>query len=95
MQPGSAPDGSDGGSPKASGADSPGPNDLSEEVKRRFLAIVVLLNAGILAVSLGLMLAGFRGRYRDGALLVGGGTIVLASAYRRYRTRHEVFESEP
>ncbi|UWG47414.1 putative membrane protein [Halanaeroarchaeum sp. HSR-CO] len=77
----------------ASVEESPGPEALSEDVRRRFLAIVILLNVGILTVSLGLMLAGFRGRYRDAALLVAGGGIVLASAYRRYRTRHEVFES--
>lgn len=63
-----------------------------DEVRRLFWAIVVLLNIGILAVSLGVMLAGFRGQYRDAALLIGGGLVVLYSAYRRYESRHEVFD---
>ncbi|MGM0399050.1 MAG: DUF7322 domain-containing protein [Halobacteriota archaeon] len=95
MQGGSGPSESATDSSVASGDGPPGPEALSEDVRRRFLAIVILLNVGILAVSLGLMLAGFRGRYRDAALLVGGGGILLASAYRRYRTRQEVFESSP
>lgn len=66
----------------------------AEPVRRRFWAIVVLLNLGIFAVSLGVMIAAFRGQYRDAALLVGGGVVVLISAYRRYRTRHEVFGDE-
>lgn len=64
----------------------------SEEVRRRFWAIVVLLNLGIFAISLGVMLAGFRGQFRDAALLIGGGLTVLYSAYRRYESRHEVFD---
>ncbi|MFB6132565.1 MAG: hypothetical protein ABEJ44_04075 [Halanaeroarchaeum sp.] len=63
-----------------------------EPVRRRFWVIVVLLNLGIFAVSLGAMIAAFRGQYRDAALLIGGGAVVLYSAYRRYRTRHEAFE---
>ena len=72
------------------GDDVPVPQD---EVRKLFWAIVILLNAGILAVSLGLMLAGFRGQYGTGAVLVGVGGVVLADAYRRYRSRHEVFEA--
>ncbi|MFW5924083.1 MAG: DUF7322 domain-containing protein [archaeon] len=63
-----------------------------DEVRRLFWAIVLLLNLGFLAVSLGIMLAGFRGQYRDGALLVGGGSIVLYGAYRRYQSRHEILD---
>lgn len=72
---------------------SSGAADLSEDVRRRFLAIVILLNAGILAVSLGAMLALFRAQYRDAALLIAGGAVVLYGAYRRYRDRHEVLDS--
>lgn len=67
--------------------------ELPAAVRRRFVAIVILLNVGILAVSLGVMLAIFRARYRDGAILVVAGGGVLVSAYWRYRTRHEVFEA--
>ncbi|MFB6093383.1 MAG: hypothetical protein ABEJ77_00380 [Halanaeroarchaeum sp.] len=66
-----------------------------EPVRRRFWAIVLLLNAGFLAVSLGLMLAGFEARYRDGAILVAGGAAILYGAYRRYERRHEVLEADP
>ena len=86
-----------GPSPSNDDADESGEGDETpsppEPVRRRFWAIVLLLNAGILAVSLGVMLAGFRGQYRDAVLLIGGGLVVLYGAYRRYRTRHEVFES--
>ena len=70
-------------------AETPTPSD---DVRRRFWAIVVLLNLGFFAVSLGVMLAGFRGQFRDAGLLIVGGLIVLYSAYRRYESRHEVFD---
>lgn len=65
-----------------------------EPVRRRFWAIVVLLNLGLFAVSLGVMIAAFRGEFQYAALLVAGGLVVLYSAYRRYRSRHEVFEQD-
>lgn len=82
----------------------PGASDESEDgddepaapplpVRKRFWSIVVLLNLGLFAVSLGVMLAGFRGQYEYGAMFVGGGLVVLYSAYRRYQSRHEVFET--
>lgn len=81
-----------GPSPSSESGDSAETPTPSDDVRRRFWAIVVLTNLGIFAVSLGVMLAGFRGQFRDAALLIGGGLIVLYSAYRRYESRHEVFD---
>lgn len=59
--------------------------DAPDDLQRTFWATVVLVNVGLLAVSLAAMFAFFQGRY----LLSGGlavlGVGALAHAYREYR----------
>lgn len=43
-----------------------------------FLAAAILAQAGLFAVSIGLMFGGFRGQWTLGGLLVGGGLVALA-----------------
>ena len=63
----------------------PDESAASTEVARAFWIVVLLLNVGIFAVSLGLLLAAFRGQYRIGAALALVGAHALARAYHRYR----------
>ncbi|MFB6124518.1 MAG: hypothetical protein ABEJ59_01000 [Halanaeroarchaeum sp.] len=70
---------------------TPDASEASLPVRRLFVTIVVLLNLGILAVSVAVMLVVFRGQLQRGAVLFLAGATVLAIAYRRYRSRHEVF----
>lgn len=68
----------------------PDESAASTEVARAFWIVVLLLNVGIFAGSLGLLLAAFRGQYRLGAVLALVGTLAFAHAYHRYRQfRHE------
>jgi hypothetical protein len=60
------------------------------ETLRAFAVLAVLLQAAVLAVSLGAMLVGFRGqRLVGGALIVAGllGFGVVIAVYRRFRPR--------
>jgi membrane protein implicated in regulation of membrane protease activity len=52
-----------------------------------FWRIVVLLNLGVLAVALGILLVAFRGDLARGGAIATIGAITLAYAYRRYRRR--------
>lgn len=65
----------------AGGADS----DVPKEVAVTFWGLVVTLNLALFAVSLGLMLAYFRGQLRLGGGLFGLGVLALAYAYYKYR----------
>ncbi|MFB6121321.1 MAG: hypothetical protein ABEJ68_09420 [Halobacteriaceae archaeon] len=61
--------------------------DVPKTTLRAFLAIVVLSQVGLFAVSLGVMLAGFRGQVNLGGALVAAGAVALTVAvvaYRRY-----------
>jgi len=55
------------------------------ELRRRFWTLVAAFNVALLAVSLGLMLVGFRGRWRYGGGAVLLGLALFAVGYRRYR----------
>lgn len=61
--------------------------DLDASIRRAdaatfwgFLAAAVLAQAGLFAASLGLMLAGFRGQWALGGLLVGLGLLGVGTA---------------
>lgn len=59
--------------------------DVPPDLARAFLRLVVVFNAAVLALALGLMLIGFRGAWlRGGGLVVVGGG-GLAYGYWRYR----------
>jgi hypothetical protein len=63
---------------------------ISPETLRTFVLLAVLVQAGLFAGSLGVLLVAFRGqRLVGGALAVGGisSLVVSAAIYRRRRSR--------
>ena len=59
---------------------------------RAFVLVSLLVQIGLFAGSLGLLLAVFRGQWTLGAALAGGGVTALVLAvfvYRRYRAARE------
>lgn len=65
--------------------DVPDDADAPTELKRAFWTLVGVFNAGLLALSLGVMLVGFEAAYVRGGALTGFGTLALAYGYWRYR----------
>lgn len=59
--------------------------DVSRPTLLAFITVAVLVQAGILGASLGLMLMGFRGQWVVGGVLTIGGVLALALAFVRYR----------
>lgn len=59
--------------------------DIDPATHRLFWGLVVVFNAALLAVSLGLMFAGFEGRYALGGQLVLAGLVLGGYGYYRYR----------
>ena len=83
MNPFSLDDGSDGDADLREVFAESSPSTL-----RAFLLVSVLVQAGLFAGSLGVMLVAFRRQWALGALLVVGGLTALGLAvlrYRRYR----------
>lgn len=65
--------------------DVPDFSDVDSELVTTFAVSVILTNAALLALSLGLMLAYFRGRYQLGGALFVGGVLLLLRVYQYYR----------
>lgn len=66
------------------GADLGG-RDVPADVAQTFWIVVIVVNAAVLAVSLGVLLVVFRGETRTGGGLVVGGLVLFGLAYRRYQ----------
>lgn len=66
-------------------APDPSDNDVSPELRRTFWLIVLMVNIGLLALSLGAMFAAFRGQFRFGGSLAVLGVFALLVSYIRYR----------
>ncbi|AEH37493.1 DUF7322 domain-containing protein [Halopiger xanaduensis] len=64
---------------------TPDPSDAPPELVKTFWALVLVINAALLAVSLGLLLLVFEGATRRGGALLAGGLILFGFAVRRYR----------
>ncbi|MBZ6496349.1 DUF7322 domain-containing protein [Natrinema longum] len=64
---------------------STGEMDVPDEILQTFWVLVVVLNAAVLLVSLGLLFLIFEGNLTRGGPLVGGGLVLLGLAGRRYR----------
>ncbi|MFB6155992.1 MAG: hypothetical protein ABEJ22_08855, partial [Haloferacaceae archaeon] len=64
----------------------PDPEDLDPELQRTFWASVVLVNAGVAGVAIGLMLVFFRGAWTVGLAAVGVGAVALVRTYFFYRS---------
>lgn len=58
---------------------------VDPEIARRFTNAVILANAGLLFVSLGVMVVYFRGMIEIGGVLVLAGLFALARTYQQYR----------
>lgn len=61
--------------------------DASPETLKAFVLLTVLIQAGLFAGSLGVMLVAFRGQWTVGGTLVVGGLLVLVLAIVLYRKR--------
>lgn len=66
-------------------APDPSDNDVPPELRRTFWLIVLMVNVGLLALSVGAMFVVFRGQLRFGGSLVVLGVFALLVAYIRYR----------
>ncbi|WP_243641387.1 DUF805 domain-containing protein [Natrarchaeobius halalkaliphilus] len=62
----------------------PEPSEVPADLRRTFWVIVLVVNAAVLAVSLGLILSLFNGLSTHGIALVVGGVVLFALAVRRY-----------
>ncbi|TYL40451.1 hypothetical protein CV102_02435 [Natronococcus pandeyae] len=60
--------------------------DVSGDLLQAFWSIVLVVNAAVLALSLGVLFLIFEGRSTHSIALVGGGVILFGSAVRRYRS---------
>lgn len=63
----------------------PTETDVSEELFETFWRLVLTLNVGLFAISLGPMLVYFRGQWRLGGGLFVLGVLAFGYAYYRYR----------
>ena len=59
--------------------------DASSNVAQTFWLVVVMVDIGLLAISLGIMIVVFRGQLRFGASVFAIGVLALLLGYRRYR----------
>ncbi|WP_306056898.1 DUF7322 domain-containing protein [Natronococcus wangiae] len=63
--------------------------DVSSDLLQAFWSIVLVVNAAVLAVSLGVLFLIFEGAITRSATLIGGGAILFAFAVHRYRAYRE------
>lgn len=68
--------------PEVSTAES----DVPSELLKAFWGLVLVINAAVLAVALGLLFLIFEGVSPHGVALVVGGLVLFGFAYRRYRS---------
>ena len=75
----------------APSVDTPDESDADPELQRKFWLLVLVFNVAVMALSVGAMLAVFRGQWDTGGSLVVAGSILAAYGYYKYRvyTRDE------
>lgn len=71
------------------GPSIPSPENAPKALHKAFWSLVAIFNIGLLAISLGAMLAVFRGTWLIGAALVGIGGISLLYGRHRYYVYRE------
>lgn len=76
-------------------ADAPSGNDVDAETWRSFWSAAFGVNVGLLAVTIGPMLAYFWGWIYVGAILFGVGVAAFWHAYRTYRAYVDDEDDEP
>ena len=67
------------------GVDIPDASDAPPKLRAAFWWIVAVFNAAILAISVGAMLVGFRGRWGLGGALIVVGALAFAVGVHRVR----------
>ena len=60
-------------------------NDVDPELARQFWSLVLLFNVALFAMSLGVMLVGFEGRWRVGGAFFLVGVVAFLRGWRGYR----------
>lgn len=61
--------------------------DISTETLQQFILLAVLVQVGLLTLSLGLLFLGFRGQLVFGGGLIGVGVLALVASAILYRRR--------
>lgn len=69
----------------APSVDIPDSSAASTELKRKFWSLVLVFNAALLAVSVGVMLIGFQGDVDAGGSLLAAGFILAIYGFYKYR----------
>lgn len=78
-------------------APDPSENDVSSDLVRDFWKLVAIFNVALLALSLGPMLAFFRGEIVNGSAVfaLGAGFFIYGyQRYRRVKTRHRSTDAD-
>ncbi|MFB6299038.1 MAG: hypothetical protein ABEH65_02120 [Halobacteriales archaeon] len=75
----------DGPSGQPPGPSVPSESDAPTALKWKFWQLVVVFNVALLASSIGVMLIGFRGRFRTGGASLLGGLVLFGIGWYRYR----------
>ena len=69
----------------APSVDVPDESDANPTLQRKFWLLVLVFNVALMAVSVGAMLAVFRGQYDTGTSLVAAGLVLSAYGFYKYR----------
>lgn len=69
----------------APSVDIPDESDAGPRLQRRFWLLVLLFNVALMALSVGAMLAVFRGQWETGGSLVAAGVVLTGYGYHKYR----------
>lgn len=69
----------------APSVDVPDESDADPRLQRQFWLLVLVFNVALMALSVGAMLAVFRGQWDTGGSLVGAGTVLTAYGFYKYR----------
>jgi len=72
---------------------SPDISDVPSDLAKAFWVLVLVVNAAVLMLSLGLMFLLFNGDTARGVPLTGGGLLLVGFAWRRYRQFDSVSDS--
>lgn len=65
--------------------DVPDESDADPELQRQFWVLVLVFNAALAAVSIGLMFVAFRGKWEFGGRIVVAGALLAAYGFYKYR----------
>lgn len=60
--------------------------DVDSELEKQFWSLVLLFNVALFAMSLGLMLVGFEGRWQVGGALFAVGAFAFVRGWYRYKS---------